>query len=190
VVRREETRLRFRGLGRSPTRTGKALENEDEGLAMQEVRKIVWALSRTWNIAGKKALKSGSRKNQVAKNARCRKMGETLVKFKVYGPNGRFAELEALVDTGATFTKIPKSIASKLGLQAKYATDVELGDKRIIRRQLALGEVEIEDVRRPVLIAIGGDDERPIIGYTTLELLGFKINPITGKLEKTFAIEY
>jgi len=65
-----------------------------------------------------------------------------------------------------------------------------LGDKRIIRRKLALGEVEIEDVRRPVLIAIGGDDERPIIGYTTLELLGFKINPITGKLEKTFAIEY
>ena len=104
--------------------------------------------------------------------------------------NGRFAELEALVDTGATFTKIPKSIASKLGLQAKYATDVELGDKRIIRRELALGEVEIEDVRRPVLIAIGGDDERPLIGYTTLELLGFKINPITGKLEKTYAIEY
>ena len=115
---------------------------------------------------------------------------ETLAKFKVYGPNGRFAELEALVDTGATFTKIPKSIASKLGLQAKYATDVELGDKRIIRRELALGEVEIEDVRRSVLIAIGGDDERPLIGYTTLELLGFKINPITGKLEKTFAIEY
>ena len=27
-------------------------------------------------------------------------MGEMLVKFKVYGPNGRFAELEALVDTG------------------------------------------------------------------------------------------
>ena len=27
-------------------------------------------------------------------------MGEMLVKFKVYGPNGRFAELEALLDTG------------------------------------------------------------------------------------------
>jgi len=49
---------------------------------------------------------------------------------------------------------------------------------------------ELAKVRRPVLIAIGGDDERPIIGYTTLELLGFKINPITGKLEKTSAIEY
>lgn len=117
-------------------------------------------------------------------------MGETSVKFKVYGPNGRFAELEALVDTAATFTKIPKHVVSKLGLQAKYTTEVELADKRIIRRELTLGEAEIEDVRRPVLIAIGEDEERPIIGYTTLELLGFKVNPITGKLQKTLAIEY
>ncbi len=117
-------------------------------------------------------------------------MGETLTKFRVYGSDGRFVELEAIVDTGATFTKIPESVALKLGLQAKYETEVELGDKRIVRRGLALGEVEIENVRRPVLIAIGKEEEKPIIGYTTLELLGFKVNPITGKLEKTFAIEY
>jgi len=45
------------------------------------------------------------------------------------------------------------------------------------------GGVEIEGVRRPVLVAIGGDEEAPIIGYTTLENLGFKVNPITGRLE-------
>jgi len=117
-------------------------------------------------------------------------MGETFVKFKVYGSNGRYVELEAIVDTGATFTKIPESVASELGLQVKYETEVELGDKRIVRRGLALGEVEIENVRRPVLIAIGKEEERAVIGYTTLELLGFKVNPVTGKLEKTLAIEY
>jgi len=42
----------------------------------------------------------------------------------------------------------------------------------------------------PVLTAIGEEGERAFIGYTTLELLGFKVNPITGKLERTFAIEY
>lgn len=30
----------------------------------------------------------------------------------------------------------------------------------------------------------------PIIGYTTLEILGFKVNPVTRRLEKTTAIEY
>jgi predicted aspartyl protease len=117
-------------------------------------------------------------------------MGETRISFKIYGVNGETAGLEAVVDTGATFSKIPATIASGLGLQVKYETGVELGDGRVIKRGLALAEVEIEGVRRPVLIAIGGEEEKPVIGYTTLEVLGFKVNPITGKLEKTIAIEY
>jgi predicted aspartyl protease len=110
------------------------------------------------------------------------------VKFKVY--NGeRFAELEGLVDTGATFTKIPRSVASEIGLQVKYKVEVKLGDRRTVTRGLALGEVEMESVKRPVLVAIGGDEEMPIIGYTALEVLGFKVSPVTGVLERTPAIE-
>ena len=52
-----------------------------------------------------------------------------------------------------------------------------------------LAEVEIEEVGRPVLVAIV-EEEKPLIGYTTLELLGFKVNPITGKLERAMPIEY
>ncbi|MBI2916946.1 MAG: hypothetical protein HYY01_03045 [Chloroflexi bacterium] len=56
-------------------------------------------------------------------------------------------------------------------------------------RRLALAEVEIEGVRRPVLVALGSNGERPLVGYTTLEMLGFKVNPVTHHLEKTPAIE-
>jgi len=35
-----------------------------------------------------------------------------------------------------------------------------------------------------------GEEEKPLIGYTTFELLGFKVNPITGKLERAMPIEY
>lgn len=117
-------------------------------------------------------------------------MGETRIAFKIYGMDGQAAELEAVVDTGATFTKIPRALASILGLQVKYETGVELGDGRIVKRGLALAEVEIEGVRRPVLVAVGGEEEKPLIGYTTLEVLGFKVNPVTGRLERTIAIEY
>ncbi|MBS7612622.1 retroviral-like aspartic protease family protein [Candidatus Bathyarchaeota archaeon] len=117
-------------------------------------------------------------------------MGETLVKFKVYGVDGRHVELEAIVDTGATFTKVPGFIASKLGLQARYEAEVELADGRIVKRGLAVCDVEMGGVKRPVLIAVGGDDEKPVVGYTTLELLGFKANPLTRMLERTYAIEY
>jgi len=117
-------------------------------------------------------------------------MGEIRITFKVYGTDGQAAALDALVDTGASFTKIPHNIASKLGLEVKHETEVELADGRRVKRGLALAEVEIEDVRRPLLIAIGAEGEKPIIGYTTLEILEFKVNPNTGRLEKTVAIEY
>ena len=58
-----------------------------------------------------------------------------------------------------------------------------------MKRDLAPAEVEIEGVKRPILIAIRGDEEMPIIGYTTIEVLGFKVNSVTGKLERTPAIE-
>jgi len=117
-------------------------------------------------------------------------MGETRARFRVYGPNGKSVELEAIVDTAATFTKVPRSTAMELGLKAGYEADVELGDGRILKRKLALAEVEIEGVRRPVLVAVGGEGERALLGYTTLEVLDFKVNPVTGKLERTVAIEY
>lgn len=116
-------------------------------------------------------------------------MGETRAALKIHGMNGRVAELEALVDTGATFTKVPKAVAEELELEVKYETEVELADGRRVKRGLALAELELAGVRRPVLIAIGGE-ERPLIGYTTLEVLGLKVNPLTGQLERAVAIEY
>lgn len=116
-------------------------------------------------------------------------MGEIGVFLKLYSPSTSI-ELEALVDTAATFTKIPRAIATRLGLEAKYETSVELANGRIITRELALAEIEVEGVRRPVLVTIGGNEEKPLLGYTSLEALGFKVNPLTRKLEKAVAMEY
>jgi len=112
------------------------------------------------------------------------------VQLKIYGSDGKAIEFEALVDTGATFTKVPREKADLLGLKVRYETEVEFADGRRVKRGLALAEVELAGVRRPVLVAIGEEGEMPLIGYTTLEILGFKVNPVTGELERTVAIEY
>jgi aspartyl protease family protein len=116
-------------------------------------------------------------------------MGETNALLVVYGARGS-VEIDALVDTGATFTKIPRSAAQKAGLEETYQTPVQLGDGTTITRFLALAEVEVEGIRRPMLVAISEEGETPLLGYTTLEILGFKVNPVTRGLEKTAAIEY
>lgn len=115
-------------------------------------------------------------------------MGETITKFKVFGTLGA-VELDALVDTVATFTKIPRAEAERIGVEARYDTEVELADGRLVPRKLGLAEIRIAGVRRPVLLAVGADGEKPVVGYTTLENFGFKVNPITRLLERARPIE-
>lgn len=115
-------------------------------------------------------------------------MGETKVSFKIYGPDDQ-VELEAIADTGATFAKIPESTASRLKLKADYEVPVEVGDGRIINRKFVIALAELEGVRRPIPITIGKEREKILLGYTALEILGFRVNPVTGKLEKVIARE-
>ena len=116
-------------------------------------------------------------------------MGETRVRVKIYGPT-ESTELDMLVDTGATFTKIPEPLATRLGLEAEEVIEVKLSDGSIRSRGLTEAKLEIEGVKRTIPIAIGPEDEEPILGYTALEILRFKVDPVTKALERTIPIEY
>jgi predicted aspartyl protease len=41
-----------------------------------------------------------------------------------------------------------------------------------------------------VPVTVASEDEPAVIGYTALEILGFKVDPLRRKLEKTHPIEY
>jgi clan AA aspartic protease len=116
-------------------------------------------------------------------------MGMTALQITLHGPL-ESAEVEVVVDTGATFTKIPRSTATRLGLSSHRSIEVQLSDGRRVQRELAIAEVIVEGERGYVPVAIGEEDEPALLGYTTLEILGFKVNPVTRQLEKTLAIEY
>ena len=81
------------------------------------------------------------------------------------------------------------ALAEELGLVATHEVQVELGDGSMITRPLVLADVDVQGVRRPMLVATSQGAETPLLGYTALEILGFKVNPITRSLEQTPAIE-
>ena len=116
-------------------------------------------------------------------------MGITYAKLKIYGPNG-IEELNGLVDTGATFTKVPAGIGEKLGLKVRRKVAVKLSNEHEVERGLCYAEAEVGGVKDLVPIALGADGEEPLVGYTTLEILGLKVNPITRTLEPATPIEY
>ena len=66
-------------------------------------------------------------------------MGEARVTVKVRGPLAE-ADIDMLVDTSATLTKVPRSIAKRVGIKTRRLVDVELADGRsekIERRKLS-----------------------------------------------------
>lgn len=116
-------------------------------------------------------------------------MGMTTLRIVIHGPL-ESTEVEVVVDTGATFTKIPRSTATRLGLSSYRSIEVQLSDGRRVQRELAIADVVVEGERGYVPVAIGEENEPALLGYTTLEILGFKVNPVTRQLERTLAIEY
>lgn len=116
-------------------------------------------------------------------------MGETYAKLRVYGPKG-VEDIEAIVDTGATFTKIPLKVGERLGLKVRRKVEVKLSDERAFERDLCFAEAELDGTMDLIPISVGPERETPLIGYTALEILGFKINPVTRRLEPTPPIEY
>jgi predicted aspartyl protease len=83
-----------------------------------------------------------------------------------------------LVDTGASFTIMPLNLAEKHFIETPF--EVEL----IVKAKMFVAEVEIEGGRGPLRI-MAFKDAMPVIGVDTLETLGLRVDPSTGRVEKT-----
>jgi aspartyl protease family protein len=92
-------------------------------------------------------------------------------------------ELDFLVDTGAIYTVISKSVADKVELKELGTRKFKTGSE-VVELPVADAYVIIEGGGVTSLVAISSDDEMPILlGVTTLELLGLQVDPVNGKLK-------
>jgi aspartyl protease family protein len=92
-------------------------------------------------------------------------------------------KVEALVDTGASLTSLPKKLADELGIEPTTQEQVSTGAGMI---KIARGRAWIalrgkEDVF-PVWISDVID--KVLLGVVVLESFGFKVDPTTGTLEE------
>lgn len=101
----------------------------------------------------------------------------------------RKTKLSALVDTGATFTKIPSHVLKTLGVRVEFQTKVESGDGRIVKRDVGYVRVKLNGKAAPVPVVFGARGERPLIGATTLEILGLIPHPRRKKLVESLHLE-
>lgn len=95
----------------------------------------------------------------------------------------RRVNLKALVNTGATFPALPEDIVEGLGLPIHSETEAETATGRE-RVKLALVVIQVEDRTAASYVIVRPRGTTPLIGVVALEQMGFRVDPVTGRLVK------
>lgn len=96
--------------------------------------------------------------------------------------DGRSRTIEALVDTGAAYTVVPRQILESLGCQPIRIQRVVLANGRIEDWAMTQMDVEYEGRRVTTPILMGPANGPVLLGATTLEELGLGIDPVNRRL--------
>ncbi len=92
------------------------------------------------------------------------------------------AELEFIVDTGAIYTVIPKSIAERLKLKELGRRKFKTVNGSVVEFPVSEAYITINGDGVTSLVAIADERTPILLGVTTLELLGLQVDPVSGKL--------
>jgi len=95
----------------------------------------------------------------------------------------RRVNLKALVDTGATFPALPEDVVEGLGLPIHGEVEAETATGRE-RVKLALAVIQVEDRTAASYVIVRPRGTTPLIGVVALEQMGFRVDPVTGRLVK------
>ena len=89
---------------------------------------------------------------------------------------------EFLVDTGASYTVIPETMAKKLNLKVDRTQKFSLADGTTVERDLGFAIVAIDGQEAPSTVIIGRKGDSPLLGALTLENMGLMVDPFSRKL--------
>jgi len=91
-------------------------------------------------------------------------------------------EIECLVDTGAIYTMIPKDLLEKISTRTTGSRRFKLANNKVEEYPVGEAYVEVQGIGATALIVFGPENSQPLLGVTTLEVLGLQVDPISGQL--------
>jgi predicted aspartyl protease len=111
-------------------------------------------------------------------------MGVFSVHIRVANPQDQteWREVELVVDTGATLTKLPGDLLQELRIEPQFSVPALTSDGRLVTRAVGQAWVSLDGRAGIIPVAYGDRGEPVLLGATTLEILGFTVDPIEQKL--------
>lgn len=93
-----------------------------------------------------------------------------------------FLSLEALVDTGSTYTWIPRHLLDDLGVKPEQEWPFVLADGREVRYSMAWIQIRLEGREQPTIAVFAPTGSEPILGVVTLEEFLLAADPVNERL--------
>lgn len=110
-------------------------------------------------------------------------MGQFRVDLTLHPRNGGTSQtIQALVDTDAAYSVVPRALLESLGCRPIRMQRVVLADGRTEEWSVTQIEVECEGRRTTTPILMGPPTGPVLLGATTLEELGLGIDPLNRRL--------
>ncbi len=91
-------------------------------------------------------------------------------------------EIQALVDTGATYTWIPRPVLEELGYRPTFTRRLRLADGKVIVRKACEARVEIDGLCLTTPVIFGDPDSDALLGAVTLKQFSLAPDPVGKRL--------
>ncbi len=111
------------------------------------------------------------------------KVGVVFVEGTVTGPTGKQATLKFLVDSGASYTLLPRKVWRAIGLKPMDSVKCVLADGTEVVRKVSECRITLPQGERSTPVLLGEKEDEALLGTVTLEELRLILNPFNRQLQ-------
>lgn len=109
-------------------------------------------------------------------------MGVTYVEGQVKGPTGKEESVRFLIDSGATYSLLPKVVWETIELKPKRKLSFTLADGTTLERSVSEAFLILPQGEAHTPVILGEEGDESLLGVVTLEILGLVFNPFDRTL--------
>jgi len=110
-------------------------------------------------------------------------MGITYIEGIVKGPTGKEERVKFLVDSGATYSLLPRAICEAIELVPKRKMIFTLADGTTLEREVSECYITLPQGEGHTPVILGEAEDEALLGVVTLEILGLVFNPFNRTLQ-------
>ncbi len=105
------------------------------------------------------------------------------VRISIGDPAGtHFEEVDAVVDTGATFTAAPRELLERLGVQPRRRQRFRIANGEVTENDVGQTTVRVEGMETVTPVIFNEPGEPVLLGAVTLEELLLGVDPVAQRL--------